>query len=195
MGIDLRGPTVVVLAGPNGAGKSTFYEAHFLVSGLRFVNADVIAKELGIGGYEAADVAEQLRRDLLARKESFVFETVLSDPHGSKVEFLYRVAESGYRVLCFFIGLDSPSSSRERVALRVLQGGHGVPKDKLVARYERTLDNLARALKVLPEVWIYDNSDLAQPYRFVAKYEHGVQARRGNQFPGWFNAVATRLEV
>jgi len=39
-----RRPIVVAIAGPNGAGKSTFFEAHLKSSGLRFLNADAVAR-------------------------------------------------------------------------------------------------------------------------------------------------------
>ena len=73
-----RRPVIVVLAGPNGAGKSTFFHAHLEEAGLRFVNADVIAYELKVGPYEAAKMADSLRRELLRQRECFVFETVFS---------------------------------------------------------------------------------------------------------------------
>jgi predicted ABC-type ATPase len=44
-------PIIVALAGPNGAGKTSFYEAHLKASGLRFINADILAGELGIDAY------------------------------------------------------------------------------------------------------------------------------------------------
>ena len=75
-------PIVVAIAGPNGAGKTTFYEAHIQPAGLRFVNADDLARELEVDAYEAADVAGSLRETLLEQGESFVFETVFSDPVG-----------------------------------------------------------------------------------------------------------------
>ncbi|HEX5446763.1 MAG TPA: hypothetical protein VFW87_23295, partial [Pirellulales bacterium] len=57
-----RRPVVVAIAGPNGAGKSTFYHAHLASSGLPFVNADVLADELLVGAYDAAGLADALRR-------------------------------------------------------------------------------------------------------------------------------------
>jgi len=53
-------PIVVALAGPNGAGKSTFFEAHLKSSGLRFLNADVLAKELEVDAYDAARMVAAL---------------------------------------------------------------------------------------------------------------------------------------
>src|SRR5690349_17938499 len=125
-GIDRR-PIIVAIAGPNGAGKTTFFHAHLASAGLRFVNADVLASELGTGPYQAARLADELRRALLKRGESFVFETVFSDPAGDKLAFLEEAARSGYTVVLCFIGLSGPDQSLERVAMRVSQGGHDVP--------------------------------------------------------------------
>jgi hypothetical protein len=38
--------------------------------------------------------------------------------------------------------------------MRVMQGGHDVPDEKLEARFQRTLANLERAIKALPVVII-----------------------------------------
>src|SRR6266478_6563547 len=94
-----RRPVIVALAGPNGAGKTTFFHAHLRAAGLRFVNADEIARELNIGAYEAAEIADALRRELVQQRESFVFETVFSDPAGEKLAFLAGAAASGYQVV------------------------------------------------------------------------------------------------
>jgi predicted ABC-type ATPase len=138
-------PIIVAIAGPNGAGKSTFYHAHLASGALRFVNADDLASELAIDASEAVQLANRLRQELVEQRESFVFETVLSDPVGDKVDFLSRAAAQGYTVVMVFIGVDGPEISEERVAMRVMQGGHDVPSEKLAARFPRTLANLARA--------------------------------------------------
>jgi predicted ABC-type ATPase len=161
-------PIVVAIAGPNGAGKTTFYRAFLAESGLQFVNADQMALQLKIDPYRAAELADEVRRTLLARRESFIFETVFSDPVGSKLAFLRDAANSSYAVALFFIGLDSPETCGERVAIRASKGGHDVPKDKINARYTRTMENLRQALITLPNVYVYDNSDLQAPFRLVA---------------------------
>jgi predicted ABC-type ATPase len=85
-GMDLdRRPVIVAIAGPNGAGKTTFYHAHLQLAKLRFVNADVLARELRIEPYAAARLADGIRNELVRQRESFVFETVFSDPVGEKL--------------------------------------------------------------------------------------------------------------
>lgn len=176
---------MVALAGPNGAGKTTFYAAHLERAGLRFVNADDLAREFEVNAYEAAEVAKHLREALVQQRESFVFETVFSDPVGDKLDFLRRAGTLGYTVVLCFIGLDSPELSDERVAMRVAQGGHDVPTDKLVARYPRTIENLARAVRELPHVLVFDNSDLGQPFRTVAEFALGKPVALNRPLPAW----------
>ena len=188
-----RRPIIIALAGSNGAGKSTFFDTFLSVENLTFVNADVLAAELKVGAYEAAKFAEQMRQELQADGRSFVFETVLSDPVGEKVDLLRRAAATGYAVVLFFIGLDSENTSIQRVAQRVTHGGHDVPDEKIRSRYQRTLSNLRRAIQILPTVAIFDNSDLRTPYRFLAGYENGSLVERSDPWPEWFANVVVSV--
>lgn len=183
-----RRPLIVALAGPNGAGKTTFYHSHLAPAGLRFVNADVLAGELRLDAYAAARAADALRRALVARRDSFVFETVFSDPVGDKLRFLKKAASSGYTVVLCFIGLASPAICGERVAMRVSQGGHDVPDDKLKSRFPRILANLKAAVAELPHVFIYDNSDLNHPFRPVAVFEAG-RCVASSDVPRWLKGL------
>jgi predicted ABC-type ATPase len=131
-------PILVALAGPDGAGKTTFYHVHLRAAGLRFVNADEVARELDIDAYEAARIITELRQELVRQRESFVFETVFSDPVGDKLGFLKTAAQSGYTVVLCFVGISGPDTCEQRVAMRASQGGHDVPHEKLVARSPRT---------------------------------------------------------
>lgn len=182
-------PLVVAVTGPNGAGKTTFYHAHLKSAGLRFVNADVLAHELDMEPYVAARVAGTLRSALVEQGESFVFETVFSDPLGDKLAFLKDAAARGYTVILCFIGISGPEVSEQRVAMRVSQGGHDVPSDKLITRYPRTLANLQAAIRELPNVWIFDNDDLRESFRKVAVYEQGRRIFEGKPIPKWLRLI------
>lgn len=182
-------PVIVVVAGPNGAGKSTFYHSFLRASGLRFVNADILAKELQTDAYAAAGLAAALRRQLVEQRESFVFETVFSDPAGEKVDFLREAVSKGYNVVLCFIGLSRVEISEERVSMRVAQGGHDVPTDKLLGRFPRTLQNLKIAMATLPHVLIFDNSNLGFPYREIAKLEHGKIKVLNKPLPAWLKPL------
>jgi predicted ABC-type ATPase len=180
---------IVAVTGPNGAGKTTFYHSHLKPAGLRFINADVLALELDMESYAAARVAGSLRSALVEQGESFVFETVFSDPVGDKLAFLKDAAERGYTVILCFIGISSADVSEQRVAMRVTQGGHDVPSEKLTSRYPRTLANLRSAIRELPHVWIFDNDDLREPFRQVAVYEQGRRIFEGRPAPKWLRRI------
>lgn len=182
-------PIIVALAGPNGAGKSTFYEAHLKRVGLRFLNADVLADELAFDAYQAAEIASKLREEFLNLRESFVFETVFSDPVGDKLAFLKKAARLGYTVVVCFIGIADADRSEERVAIRVSQGGHDVPTDKLIARFPRTMANLKKAILELPFVFVFDNDDLQMPYRLAAIFQNGQRTFLAKPIPAWLKAA------
>jgi predicted ABC-type ATPase len=152
-------PVVVALAGPNGAGKTTFFGAHLQPAGLRFVNADEIGRELAVGVHEAAEAAGHIRQALLDQGESFVFETVFSDPVGDKLAFLKRAEKAGYTVVLCFVGIEG--------------------------RFPRTMRNLGKAIGELPHVLVFDNGDLTRPFRKVAVYERGKMVERHPPLPRW----------
>ncbi|MGA8110064.1 MAG: hypothetical protein WB974_11545 [Acidobacteriaceae bacterium] len=73
--------------------------------------------------------------------------------------------------------------------MRVSQGGHDVPAEKLVSRYPRTMTNLRDAVRDLPHVWIFDNDDLRRPFRLAAVCEGGQVVRLEKPAPGWLQGV------
>jgi len=178
-------PNLIAIAGPNGAGKSTFYKSYLAHESLPFINADVIAAQLGIGAYDAAELAEAARRETFERRESFIFETVFSDPVGGKLAFLEDAIAAGYHVVMCFVGVSAPEISEERVVLRVLQGGHDVPTDKLVTRFPRTMENLRLSMLRLPLVLVYDNDDARSPHRFCLAAGIGKVMETTGDLPAW----------
>jgi predicted ABC-type ATPase len=186
-------PDLVLLAGPNGAGKSTFYEVHLRVTGLPFLNSDVVASELGVTDYEASQALDGIRELYIARGVSFISETVFSDPVGSKVAMLRRAMEAGFNVRLIYIGLDNPGLAQARVFHRVGNGGHPVPAGKILARYPRSLANLALAIPVVGSVEVLDNSDAQDPHRRIAHFEMGVLKWMTDGFvPPWAKPLLKR---
>lgn len=184
------GPWLIVIAGPNGAGKSTFFDVFLRPRGFRFVNADWI--ERGLPGedraqvaYRAAELAEIERRALVARGDTFVMETVFSDPAGAKLSFLRDARARGYRVAFVYIGLASAALSQARVLQRVAQGGHDVPDDRIRKRWPRSLANAREALRFVDAAWVLDNSDADHPFQVVATTRSGLPTMVLPAAPGW----------
>jgi predicted ABC-type ATPase len=185
----LSRPIIMVLAGPNGAGKSTFFSSHLAHAGMRFVNADLLAQALKLTAQQAMEAADALRSELIRQGESFITETVFSDPVGAKLGLFSNAMAQGYTVILLFIGISGPERSDERVAMRVSQGGHDVPPDRLIARYPRTLANLRSSLQLLSGVIVYENDDLRHPYRLIARVERGIVEEATRDLPAWWTGM------
>lgn len=56
----------------------------------------------------------------------------------------------------------------QRVKSRVQAGGHDVPEEKIVVRYDRALDLVKKVVAVSDICHIYDNSE-AEPFRIFKK--------------------------
>lgn len=179
-------PVLIVLAGPNGAGKSTFFESFLIEKGLPFINADILAREFQVDAYDAAEIAQRLRVKWVEQKESFITETVFSDPVGAKLSFFKHAEESGYDVTLIYIGISNARLSRIRVQTRKRAGGHDVPNDKLEGRYERSLQNLKQATTGLSRVIVFDNSRFDKPFKLVAEFESGKLIKKtAGPLPSW----------
>lgn len=158
-----RKPEIIVFAGPNGSGKSTF--TVLLKPSYDYINADEIKAIIKCSDIEAAETAEKLRLGHLAQRTDFSFETVLSTPRN--LDLLKKAKEAGYFIKCFYVLTADSQINLARVKFRVLSGGHDVPEDKILTRYNRALDLLPGVLEVCDIFHLYDNSKT--PYRIFKK--------------------------
>ena len=163
MNVVNKKPEIVVFAGPNGSGKSTFTE--LLRPLFDYINADEIKKNLRCGDLEAAKLAEAQREEHLAKGQNFCFETVLSTRRN--LDLLKRAKQKGYFIRCYYVLTMNPLINVYRIKSRVLLGGHDVPKDKILARYQGCLELMKEVIEVSDICHIYDNSN--QPIRIFKK--------------------------
>lgn len=140
-----------------------------------------------MNAYFASVTADFLRGQLLARRMSFTFETVMSHP--GKVALLSRAQEAGYRTYLYYVATDDPAINISRVANRVALGGHAVPEDKIVARYYKSLELLMPAIQRTNRAYIFDNStDNADGrHTWVAEITDGRTLElKVEMVPAWF---------
>lgn len=157
-------PEIVVFAGPNGSGKSTFTE--LLKPPIDYINADEIKKNIKCSDLEAAELAEKQREDHLADMREFCFETVLST--NRNLNLLKRAKEKGYFIRCYYILTADPMINVYRVRSRVAAGGHNVPEEKIISRYDKALSLVGELVKICDICHIYDNSE-DKPFRIFKK--------------------------
>lgn len=157
-------PRCIVIAGPNGAGKTTFAREYLpKVAGVvQFVNADLIAQGLapldpGIAALAAGRLVLQEVNRLAAARVDFAFESTLSGV--SYVRHLTNWKKRGYRIEIVYLRLRSPQLALRRIAARMRQGGHSVPRADVLRRFDRGWEHFVRVYRPLAHEWaVYDNS-------------------------------------
>ena len=177
-----------VLAGGNGAGKSTFYNQYLAKYCIKFVNADLIVKDIDSENpeslsYQAATVAAKIRKGLISQGISFCFETVFS--HESKIDFLAGAKANGYTIILVYIHLFDSSLNEARVNQRVSEGGHNVPTEKIHSRIPRTMKYIKIALSIVDEARILDNSSKDNPFQQILVMKSGNFEAKTGPLPDW----------
>jgi predicted ABC-type ATPase len=70
-----------------------------------------------------------------------------------------RLSALKYRIEIVFLRVASPQLALRRIAARVRQGGHDVPKADVVRRFDRGWANCRYIYQTLAAAWvIYENS-------------------------------------
>jgi len=114
-------------------------------------------------------IARFLRHAFIAAKRRFSFETVFS--HESNLDDMRVAVEAGYKIYLYFVGTESPEINKFRVALRVKEGGHNVPADRIEKRYVRSMELLKEAVEIVYQGYFFDNSVNNEPYRLVGHFK------------------------
>jgi predicted ABC-type ATPase len=161
----LKHKNLFIIAGCNGAGKTTASYSILpdILDCKEFVNADEIAK--GLSPFQPEKVSFESGRimlhridELLEKENSFAFETTLSAK--SYVSIIQRAQNLGYIVTLVFFWLNSVELAKQRVLLRVNEGGHNIPKETIERRYNRGLKNLFEIyLDICDAILVFDNSN------------------------------------
>ena len=168
-------PDLFMLVGPNGSGKSSVLFESQIARELTFVNPDDIARR------EFVHISDPQTRNLLAWKECNAqrkalllkkancgFETVGSHP--SKLQFIRDAHSLGYFVTVVFVATENPSINIQRIKNRVGKGGHGVPDEKVISRYHKTLSLLHDYYTLADCMTVWDNSiDATDPVSVSAR--------------------------
>lgn len=154
-----------IIAGCNGAGKTTasFTILPEILDCKEFVNADEIAK--GLSPFQPEKVAFEAGRIMLNRinglfseNKSFAFETTLSTR--SYKQKVAEAKEKGYRVTLLFFWLQNIELAKERVKIRVAEGGHNIAAEVIERRYIKGIKNLFTIyLPIVDGTLIIDNSE------------------------------------
>jgi predicted ABC-type ATPase len=182
-------PLLVVVAGVNGAGKTTLTE-HFIFRKIHIVNPDIIAKTRSCSIIEAGRMAIAERKELLLKKKDFAIETTLTG--NGELAFMQDAKKQGYLTKLVYVGVDEMSLSHTRVGCRVSIGGHSVPHEDILRRYDRSLDNLPKAVEVADKAYIIDNT---HKYRLICIKKDNQITLRSDDIPRWFESSLLQIGI
>ncbi len=197
-----RTGVITVLAGPNGAGKSSVGGDALRGAGTDYFNPDEYARRLrneipGLTEEEANSRAWTKGRDYLVRAieedRPYVFETTLG---GNTIPGLLREAASrGQMVRIWYVALSSADLHVQRVARRVVDGGHPIPESDVRRRYDSSRVNVAELLPLVDELRVFDNSvestdGLPQPVLVLHVVKGAiVEILPLDQVPAWARSI------
>ena len=162
--VEMEEKNLYIIAGCNGAGKTTasFTILPEIIECKEFVNADEIAR--GLSPFQPEKVSFESGRiminrinELLKDNESFAFETTLATK--SYKNKIIQAEKQGYTVTLLFFWLNNIKLAKERVKIRVIEGGHNIPEDVIERRYLKGIYNLFDIyLPIIDGALIFDNS-------------------------------------
>lgn len=161
----MKEKNLYIIAGCNGAGKTTasYTILPEILDCKEFVNADEIAK--GLSPFQPEKVSFEAGRimlnridELFQKEVDFAFETTLSAK--SYLSIVKKAQNQGYFVTLIFFWLNSFELAKQRVKVRVNEGGHNIPEDVIERRYVRGIKNFFEIyLNNCDNVMLFDNSD------------------------------------
>jgi predicted ABC-type ATPase len=173
--------SLYIIAGCNGAGKTTASYSILpdILNCKEFVNADEIAK--GLSPFQPEKVSLEAGRimlnridELLQKEQDFAFETTLSSR--SFVQTVKKAQQLNYNVTLLFFWLDRVELAYQRVAFRVSEGGHNIPKDVIERRYHRGLKNLFELyLPICDSIMLFDNSNNVSDLIFKKNINQSIE--------------------
>lgn len=185
-----------VFAGVNGAGKSTLYRLfsiNYDISGFgRRINTDEIVNKIGNwrngkDQIKAAKLAINMRKECINKGEIFNQETTLTG--NTILKAIKEIKENGYKIKMFYVGVESPDISKERIKKRVAKGGHHIADETVEKRYIESLENFEKIVDICDDVVVYDNSKEAHRRCFQKRGEKIEFSIDKKELPEWIKRL------
>jgi predicted ABC-type ATPase len=161
-------PVLWIVAGPNGSGKSSLYNRSDIEGwggSVWIINPDLLTAKiveqekllLDDANLTAVQRVEAWLDASIEAYQTIGVETVLSSPKYQRL--VLKAKDKGFEVRMIYVVLKSAELQAKRIQIRVSEGGHDVPFEKIAARRQRSFEQLAWFLGVVDKCFIFENSD------------------------------------
>jgi len=127
----------VLIIGGAGVGKNYYIEHTPQLRGAIVIDIDQLKKDSTV-----TNAAVQMKKDIeaaLQRGDSVIVNPTIGGNVKGSVNKLKLAKQYGYKTKVVFLDGD-PDAGLERVAKRVMMGGHSVPDEKVRLTYQRAKD-------------------------------------------------------
>jgi predicted ABC-type ATPase len=181
----------ILIAGVNGTGKSSFrgvLEGQGVLLG-HIIDTYAIAKENHFDNIKAGKKAIKEINYCLENNLSFTQETTLA---GHRIKrTLIQARKQGYSVTMYYIGLNSKEESILRIANRVRKGGHNIPSEDVIRRFDNRIEALMDIMPLCDKVIFYDNEN---GFVKVAEFINNKFNYTNGYRPAWIEEVKNRIK-
>ena len=125
---------------------------------------------------------------------------MIAGPNGSgKTSTTRLVIKHEWAEQCVYINPDEVAQSKfgdwndanaARIANRVMEGGHDVPIQKIISRYEKAIVNAVRVMRFADRAYFYDNSVDNQNAQILFRTTDGQFVKQYvSPIPEWANKI------
>ena len=158
-----KASVLTLFGGVDGAGKTSFYRTDYVrrIDMGQHIDVDEIAKTLGNWSegsvqYAAAQEAIRISNRRILEGVSFNRESTMT---GYTIFNLARFAKKkNYKVVLYYLGVDSAETAVMRVAGRAAEGGYSVDENTVRLRYGRSLQQVGDHLSLFDKIYFFDNT-------------------------------------
>jgi predicted ABC-type ATPase len=191
----MSNPTLLIIAGCNGSGKSSFskalspentspydYDLVFLDKYNSLIESELrerMAHNLS---------SENLRTSIenaIANKENFCYETNFNS---TPLYWPTIFKQKNYRLELAFFCLDSIDKAKERVRIRVENGGHFVPDAEIEERYRLGYKHLNENWKFFDSIHLFETSQYDHQPKHILTIEQNELIIL-EEFPEYLNKL------
>ena len=183
--------TYTIIGGVNGAGKSSLtgvLKSERSDLG-KIIDVDALAVQHG-GNIEGGKAAIRMQAEFIKAGVSFTQETTLSGQR--PLRMVKEAREAGYYIRLFYVGIGTAQEALKRIENRVSKGGHDIPQEDVLRRFEGRFEALAKVLDYCDEATLYDNEN---GFAVVAEYRNGSLLPIGDYRPAWLCELKEYLKA